>query len=496
VQHSTTLQKTIVIIGAGIGGLTTAAWLAKAGFRVIVFEKNASIGGRAASFRSNGFTFELGPTWYGDVQVMESFFTQFGHRSTDFYRLKPLKERYTVHFDDKTTITVPTNFEEVKAEFSAWEQSGAQALSHLVAQSTRLQTRIQHDLWSRQLTELRQWMQPHLWWSYAQICLRQSPNTTVEQSLKKVFARSYLRSVLLAPLIASGLVIEQTAALYTASYFAQLDQIPVYPLGGMGEVPKAIAQVGWERGVQTQTNAEVEQVLITDGKAVGVEVNGERVGADAVIIASDYQQAEQRLLATSWRTVAPSYWQQSTQSKTVYTIFLGLKEKLSGLGHHTYYMKSGLQQVNRDHGWISQPEFYCAIASQTDWQAAPKGGETLRLSVVLDPSLTDTLTMRQKYFNHLLDHFETVMKMSIRDKIVYQRVFSQQQYASEWSSAQAASLGLLPTPAQFLWRRPQAKSAKVAGLYYVGQTIDPGPGLAQVMAGAARVSQQVSNDVQ
>lgn len=496
VQYSTRSAKTVAVVGAGIGGLTTAAWLAKAGYQVKVFEKNAAIGGRVASFRSSGFTFELGPTWYGNLRSLEDFFTQFGHRSSDFYRLMPLAERYTVYFDDQTKIVVPSDFGEVKAELAAWEQGGDRAISRMVAQYTKLQSLLQQDFWSRQLVEPNQWLTPEVGWRYVQLCLHQSPTETIDQALKKLFSRSYIRSVLLVPLAASGLVVEQVAALYTANYFAQFDQVPMYPSGGMGEIPKAIAQVGWEKGVQTQTNAEVERVLISDGKVTGIQVNGEHCAADAVVIASDYQQAEQQLLPSGWRSVLPTYWQNSIQSKTVYTILLGLKEKIAGLGHHTYYVRTNQQTSPPEQGWVSHPDFYCTITSQTDWQAAPKGGEALRLSVVLDQSLTDTHTMRQKYFNHLLDHFETVMQVKIRDKIVYQRVFSHQQYLSEWGNAQASALGLLPTPSQLLWRRPPARSAKVGGLYYVGQTIDPGPGMAQVMVGAARVSQQVSNDVQ
>lgn len=496
VKYSSNAPKTVVVIGAGIAGLTVSAWLAKAGFRVIVLEKNPVIGGRMAGFRSNGFTFELGPTWYGSAQVIDDFFTQFGHRSSDFYRLKPLQERYTVFFGDRTQITVPAELGALRTEFSSWEQGSDRSLNRLVAQSTKLNEMLEGSLWRQQLSTPRQWLSPQTGWLYAQLCMRLSPTETLAKYVSRFFTRPQLQAALLAPILATGLTPEQTSALYSAHYFSQLDQAPLYPSGGMVEVPKAVAQVAWELGVQTQINTEVEKILVTEGRVMGVQINGEQLRSDAVVVASDYQQAEQHLLVSGWRTIAEKYWKASVQSQTVFSILLGLKTKIHGLGHHSYYVSMREPQATHISGWIEHPDFYCSIASQTDWQVAPKGGETLRLSVVLDSGLGDTPAQRQKYFNHLIAHFESVTGVMIHDQIVYQRVFSHQHYVAEWGNAQSSALGLLPSPAQMFWCRPPSKSSKVAGLYYVGQTIDPGPGLAQVMAGALRVSQQIMNDVQ
>jgi len=103
------MSKKVTIIGSGISSLSAAAFLGKEGYDVTILEKNETIGGRARQFEQNGFTFDMGPSWYWMPDVFEQFYNKFGYTTSDFYELKRLDPSYTVFWEDKTETPIPAN---------------------------------------------------------------------------------------------------------------------------------------------------------------------------------------------------------------------------------------------------------------------------------------------------------------------------------------------------------------------------------------------------
>jgi len=111
------LPKKIIVIGAGFAGLAAAASLAQKGHQVIILEKNEGPGGRARQYQAQGFTFDMGPSWYWMPEVFEDFFQRFGKSTADYYELLRLDPSYIVYFGKGDEMEVPAKMEELYTMF-------------------------------------------------------------------------------------------------------------------------------------------------------------------------------------------------------------------------------------------------------------------------------------------------------------------------------------------------------------------------------------------
>jgi phytoene desaturase len=114
------VKKSVCIIGAGFAGLSAATFMARAGWKVTILEKNGTAGGRARQLISHGFTFDMGPSWYWMPEIFEKFFASFGKKISDYYSLKRLDPSYRVYWKNGLT-NVPANYEEFKQMFEEIE---------------------------------------------------------------------------------------------------------------------------------------------------------------------------------------------------------------------------------------------------------------------------------------------------------------------------------------------------------------------------------------
>ena len=114
-------MKKIIIIGSGFSSLASSCYLAKQGYEVEIFEKNDTIGGRARQYKKEGFTFDIGPTWYWMPDVFERFFADFNKQPSDYYQLLKLSPAYKVFFGKEDEITIGDTLEKIYSEFDRIE---------------------------------------------------------------------------------------------------------------------------------------------------------------------------------------------------------------------------------------------------------------------------------------------------------------------------------------------------------------------------------------
>ena len=129
------MKKQVYIIGSGFSSLSAACYLAKSGHEVTVLEKNKTIGGRARQLKKDGFTFDMGPTWYWMPDVFDRFFADFGKTTADYYGLTKLSPAYSVHFQDGEPITIADNYKDIRSTFEKMERSSGTVLDNFMGKA-------------------------------------------------------------------------------------------------------------------------------------------------------------------------------------------------------------------------------------------------------------------------------------------------------------------------------------------------------------------------
>ncbi len=371
----------MIIIGAGFAGLSAAAFMAKAGWKVTVIEKNATAGGRASQLRAEGFTFDMGPSWYWMPDVFERFFAQFNRRVSDYYSLTRLDPSYRVYWD-KTHSDIPANYESLRSFFEQTEPGTAVKLDRYLEEAAVKYKIGMQDLVYKPGQSLTEFMD----WNVVRNIFKLDVFTSVKSHIAKYFKDSRLRQLMEFPVLFLGALPENTPALYSLMNYADMVGGTWYPEGGMFTIVKAMQQLAEEQGVEFIFNEEAREIVIEKGKATRLVTNRGAYEADAVISGADYHFTEACLLPRESRSYSESYWDKKILAPSCLLYYVGLNKKLDGVLHHSLFFDVPFDrhaaQIYADPQWPDNPLFYLSVSSKTDKAAAPPGCENL---VILIP---------------------------------------------------------------------------------------------------------------
>ena len=253
-----------------------------------------------------------------------------------------------------------------------------------------------------------------------------------------------------------------------------------HPKGGMYAIVLAMRDLATELGVEFNLNSEVEEILLQNGKAVGVRVNSQDYYADCVLSGADYHHSEQ-LLPAEYRQYPESYWEKKTFAPSSLLFFLGFDKKLDNVAHHNLFFDTDFgkhaHEIYDKPQWPSDPLFYANFPSVTDSGMAPPGSETGFFLIPIAPGLEDTDEQRERYFNLVIGRFEKLTNQSVKNNIIFKESFCVRDFIEEYHSYKGNAYGMANTLSQTAFLRPGLKSSKVKSLYFTGQLTVPGPGV-------------------
>lgn len=468
------MSKTINIIGSGFSSLSASCYLAKAGYKVKVFEKNSSVGGRARQLIKDGFTFDIGPTWYWMPDVFERFFSDFNKNASNFYKLKRLDPAYQVYFNKGESISIPGSLEGIYQAFEKEEARSAAKLKKFIAKAQDNYEIAIKDLVYRPGVSPLELITPATTKRLGRFF------TNISQDVRKEFKNPRLRQILEFPVLFLGAKPSDTPAFYSFMNYADFGLGTWHPEGGMYQVIEAIKNLAESLGVTFHLNAAVENILTENGKATGIQVNGEEFRADIVLTGADYHHSEQ-LLPQEYRQYSASYWKKKTFAPSSLLFYVGFDEKLKNVSHHTLFFDSSFEQHAKDiydtPQWPEDPLFYASFPSITDKTCAPEGKEAGIFLIPLAPDLEDTPELRARYFNKIVDRFERLTGQKLRDRIIFKESFCVNDFKEAYNSYKGNAYGMANTLFQTAFLRPKLKSKKVNQLYFTGQLSVPGPGV-------------------
>jgi phytoene desaturase len=484
-----------MVIGSGFAGLSAAAFMAKEGWQVTVLEKNDSPGGRARQFSAEGFTFDMGPSWYWMPDVFENFFNHFGRTVSDYYQLQRLDPSYRIYWQDDV-MDIPANYDDLKKLFESIEPGSSKALDKFIKEAEyKYETGINNLVHKpgRSITEF-------LDWNVIKGVFKLEVFTSMQKHIRKYFANPKLQQLLEFPVLFLGALPKDTPALYSLMNYADIKLGTWYPVGGMYKIVEGMFNLAKELGVTFHFNTDVQKINVENKIAKSVTVNREGkeeiMVTDVIIGGADYNFIEQQLLSNENRVYSKEYWNKRVMAPSCLLYYVGLNIKLDNILHHSLFFDVDFEkhghEIYTDPKWPSEPLFYVSATSVTDDSVAPAGGENLFFLIPVAAGLEhDTDELRNDYFNRILKRFENKIGQEIEKNIIFKRSYSISNFVSDYNSFKGNAYGLANTLMQTAVLKPACRSKKVKNLFYTGQLTVPGPGVPPSLISGEVVAKEV-----
>ena len=466
------------VIGSGFAGLAAAAVLAKAGKKVVVFEKNQVPGGRARVFHEQGFTFDMGPSWYWMPEVFEDFFQYFGHTTSDFYDLKRLDPSYRVVFGPGDEIDLPANFDALCDLFESIEAGSAKKLIQFLDEAEyKYKTGMQEFVWKPG----ESWFE-FMEWKVVRSLFKLDMLSSLSNQVRALFKNPKLIKILEFPVLFLGATPQKTPALYSLMNYADLKLGTWYPMGGMYKIIEAFMAIGQEQGVEFRTGEEVVRIHYKNNKANALETANGLFEMDAIVAAADYQHVDRDLLPSAVANYSEKYWNTRVMAPSSLLFYLGIDRKVQGLLHHNLFFDEDFEvhahEIYTSHEWPQKPLFYVCAPSVTDPSVAPAGMENLFVLIPTSTQLTgDDEPMRNFYLQMVMDRLKAVKGIDFSANIIYQRSYGISDFKSDYHAFKGNAYGLANTLSQTALLKPAMRSKKLNNLYFAGQLTLPGPGM-------------------
>ncbi|MCX6747632.1 MAG: phytoene desaturase family protein [Candidatus Nomurabacteria bacterium] len=485
-------NKKVVVIGAGFGGLATAADLAQKGFEVLILEKNEMAGGRARVFKNSGFTFDMGPSWYMMLEYFERFFQKHGHKSEDFYKTILLDPSYRINYEDGTVVEISADLEKNIALFENIEKGAGQKLREYLKEAERKYHLSTELVLQKSVNNFFDFFSFDL--------LRKASGLNVFQNLdsyvRKFFKDEKLVQIIEYITLFLGSSPKQLPAVYSLMNYADFVGRVWYPLGGMGKVVEAFVKIAEEEGVKIIYNQDITKIKVENNQAVGVYAGETFYEADIVISNADYPFTETVLLDKEWQSYDEKYWQTKKISPSAFILYIGLNKKLKNARHHNYFFRKDwakhFDSVFENPAWEDKPSYYLCVPSISDPSVAPEGHENLFFLVPAAPGLADDGAFRKEYRDKMMRELESLLGEKIEDNIVYERIYSQSDFEKDYHAHKGTALGMALSLMQTGFFRPHNKSKKVKNLFYAGQYTHPGCGMAPCIISGENVARDIS----
>lgn len=474
-------NKQVVVIGAGIGGLSIAALLAKKGYGVSVYEQLPGPGGRAREFSAARFRFDMGPSWYMMPDVFEEFFALLDEPITEHFALKKLAPSYRIflqstgkHYDFYADRKKNANL------FDSLEPGAGKKLISYLEESSR-----QYDIAKAEFIyrNYNTWLD-----FFNRRTLKEGRRLQIFRSMQSIIESTFdseiIRKAMMFQMVLLGTAPKDAPGMYRLMNHVDFDRGIWYPEGGIAALPRAIETIAKKYGATFHYNTPIKEISTTAGKATGVLLaDGTTVAADIVVSDADLAFTENTLLKTPTdRSYPERYWEKKVMAPSALILYLGLNRQYDSLQHHNLLFTKdwdrNFAEIFGGETFPSDPSIYVCAPSKTDATVAPPGCENLFILVPIGAGLSYTREQLKTWRDHTLAQLETHMQLpGLKEAIIYEKSFCVEDFARDYNSYKGSALGLAHTLTQSALWRPNNVSKKVSNLYYVGANTNPGIGM-------------------
>ena len=487
-------KPTAIVIGAGIGGIATAARLAKNGYDVTVLEKNETPGGRCNQIVRDGHRFDIGPTLFLMPEIWEETFTALGEKMNDHLDLKRIDPTYKVHFEDGLQLELTSNIGEMQTQLEKVEKTAFTGFLNYIAEGS------QHYKMS-----VEKFVGRNFYNVFEYLSLGNLPLLFQLKALTKHYANvgnffqdERLKAAFTFQNMYLGLSPYDAPATYSLLQYTELAEGVWYPMGGMYAAIQALVKIAEKLGVKFIYNAPVKKILTNENKVLGIVLeNGRPLIADLFVGNADLPYIYKELL--------PNKADGQRLENKLYTcstimFYWGVDKEYPQIAHHNVFLggdyRASFDQIFKDHTLPDVPSFYVHAPAHTDSAAAPSGQDTLYVLVPVSHldarSKQDWNALvnraREVVFNRLAkEKGATDLREHIKFEIVYQPEVWKERFNLEKGSA----FGLSHNFTQVGYLRPQNRHKQYKNLYFTGASTHPGTGLPIVLLSAKLTTQRI-----
>ena len=488
------MKPTALVIGAGIGGIATAARLAKNGYDVTVLEKNDTPGGRCNQIVRDGHRFDIGPTLFLMPEVWEETFASLGENLSDHLDLRRIDPTYKVHFEDGLQLQLTSDIGDMQRQLEAVDKSAFTGFLGYIAEGAK-----------HYKISLEKFVGRNFYNIFEYFSLKNLPLIFNLKALQKhytntsrFFKDERLKAAFTFQNMYLGLSPYDAPATYSLLQYTELAEGVWYPMGGMYAGIQALTKVAEKLGVKFVYNSPVKKLQVEGSKVVGAETaDGKTYSADIFVGNADLPYIYKELL--------PDAAEAEKLENKLYTcstimFYWGVDKQYPQIAHHNVFLggdyKASFDQIFEDHTLPEVPSFYVHAPARTDPAAAPEGQETLYVLVPvghLDARSKqdwDALVnrARETVFTRLAKEMGvTDLKEHIKFEVVYQP----QDWKNRFNLEKGAAFGLSHNFWQVGYLRPQNRHAKYKNMYFVGASTHPGTGLPIVLLSARLTTERI-----
>ena len=469
------MKKNIAIIGSGFSSLSAACYLAKAGHNVTIYEKNDTLGGRARQFKAEGFTFDMGPSWYWMPDVFDKFFNDFGKKVSDYFTLTKLNPAYRVYFGKDNFIDIEDSPEKICKKFESIEKGSGEKLKKYL--------KIAKENYEIGVTDMLYKMPGN---SPLELVSKKTVKrvrfflSNIRKDVRRDFKNPKLRSILEFPVLFLGAKASNTPAFYNFMNYADFGIGTFQPPNGFHDLVNAMVDLGKSLGVKYKVNHKLSKINVRNKKVENIVVNGKSTDCDLILSGADYHHTES-LLPVKSRQYNNKYWKSRVFAPSSLLFYVGFNKKLKNVQHHNLIFDTDFnkhaEEIYDSPKWPTDPLFYANFTSKTNTKTAPEGAENAFFLIPIAIDLIDNEETRDKYFDKIIKKMELYTGQELKDSITYKRSFCVNDFKNEYNSYGGNAYDLANTLFQTAFLRPNIKSKLVQNLYFCGQLTVPGPGV-------------------
>lgn len=490
------MSKKVIIVGAGIGGLATAVRLLSRGYDVTIYEKERNLGGKVNVLESKGFKFDLTASILMNPETYKEVFAYANRNYKDYLEFIKLDPFYTVNYYDKTIYNFSTDMVNLSSSLQSISPKDFHEYIDFLSESYRKYIIADKYFLNRSFNNAFQFFNPIT--LKKALSLKTFSNTY--SYVSKYIQNEKIRQFICFQAMYIGVSPFEGPNIYTL--IPTVSQI--YGLwhlkGGMYSYIEALEKLINELGGVIKKNCDVKEIITFKNKAIAVKTHNGIDKGDLVVCNVDYPYAvkylikDKSLIKNDIRKISSMDYSCSN-----FIIYLGLDKKYDELSVHNQYIGVNFKRNIEDpfKGKIPKsPSLYIYCPSRIDDTVAPRGKECLNVMVRVPNLFYKNIkwnektikSLRKKVFNAL-----TNIKglEDIKQHIIYENYLTPVEIKNFFNSYGGAAYSFSSNLNQTNYFRPHIKSEKIRNLYFVGQSVHPGPGVSIVLLSSKLVAQEI-----